>query len=70
LETEKNILEDLFSSVLLQFKKHHRFGNIKSYNLVIVLKIVYFDGKNPISLKLQSKFEIVIFSIIDLVFFV
>jgi len=28
-ETEKNILEDLFNSVLLQFKKHRPSGNLK-----------------------------------------
>jgi len=28
-ETEKNILQDLFSSVLSQFKKYHPSGNIK-----------------------------------------
>jgi len=28
-ETEKNILEDLFSAVLLQYKKYHPSGNLK-----------------------------------------
>jgi len=35
LETEKNILEDLFSSVLSQFKKYHPSGNLKFDNLGI-----------------------------------
>jgi len=34
-ETEKSILEDLFSSVLLLFKKYHPFGNLKFNNLSI-----------------------------------
>jgi len=34
-ETEKNILEDLFSSELSQFKKYHPFGNLKFNNLGI-----------------------------------
>jgi len=45
-ETEKNILEDLFSSVLSQFKKYRTFGNL---NFIIEpflkLKIWYFNGK-------------------------
>jgi len=31
--TEKNIFEDLFSSVLSQFKKYHPSENLKLYNL-------------------------------------
>jgi len=34
-ETEKNILEDLSSSVLLQFEKYHPSGNLKFNNLGI-----------------------------------
>jgi len=33
---KKNILEDLFSSVLSQFKKYHPSGNLKFYNLGII----------------------------------
>jgi len=36
LETEKIILEDLFSSVLSQFKKYHPSGNLKFNNLGIL----------------------------------
>jgi len=49
-------LEDLFSSVLSQFKKYHPSGNLKFYNLGILkkLKIAYFSEKIlPISLKLN-----------------
>jgi len=47
--TEKFILEDLFSSVLSQYKKYHPSGNLKFYNLDIFkkLKIAYFSEKNP-----------------------
>jgi len=34
-ETEKNILEHLFCSVLSQFKKCHPSGNLKHNNLVV-----------------------------------
>jgi len=34
-ETEKNILEDLFSSVLSKYKKYHPSGNLKFNNLGI-----------------------------------
>jgi len=34
-ETEKNILEDPFSSVLSHFKKYHPSGNLKFNNLGI-----------------------------------
>jgi len=34
-ETETFILEDLFNSVLLQFKKYHSSGNLKFNNLGI-----------------------------------
>jgi len=47
-ETEKNIKENLFSSVLSQFKKYHPSETL---NLLIwaffKLKISYFNGKNP-----------------------
>jgi len=45
----KIILEDLFGSVLSQFKKYHPSGNLKCNNLGIFskLKIAYFNGKNP-----------------------
>jgi len=36
LATEKNIFEDLFSSVLSQFKKYHPSGNLNLYNLGIL----------------------------------
>jgi len=35
LKTEKNILEDLFGSVLSEFKKYHLYRNIKFNNLGI-----------------------------------
>ena len=35
LETEINILEDLLSSVLSQFKRNHAAGNLKFNNLGI-----------------------------------
>jgi len=43
----KNILEDLFSSVLSQFKKYYPSGNLKFINLGIFqsLKISFFNGK-------------------------
>jgi len=34
-ETEKNLLEDLFSPVLSQFKQYHPTGNLKLSNLGI-----------------------------------
>jgi len=34
--TEKNILEELFSSVLSQFKKYYRSGNLIFHNLGIL----------------------------------
>jgi len=48
-ETGKNILDDLVSSVLPQFKKYHPSGNLKFINLGIYskLKISYFNGENP-----------------------
>jgi len=36
LATEKNILEDLFSLVLSQFKKYHPSGDLKFYDLGIL----------------------------------
>jgi len=39
LETEKKNLEDLFSSVLSQFKKYHPSGNLKFNNLGIFLSL-------------------------------
>jgi len=56
LETEKNILEDLLSSVLLQFKKYHPSGNLKFNNLGIFqsLQLRNLMGKIlRISLKLN-----------------
>jgi len=55
-ETDKIILEDLFSSVLSQFKKYHLSENIKFHNLVILqsLKLRKLVGKIlPISHKLN-----------------
>jgi len=55
-ETEKNILEDLLSSVLSKFKKYHPSGNLKFYNLDIFqsLKLRTLMGKIlPFSLKLN-----------------
>jgi len=42
---KKNILEDLFSSVLSQSKKYHSAGNLKFNTLGIFqcLKIAYFN---------------------------
>jgi len=47
--TEKNIFEDLFSSVLSQFKKYHPSGNLQFYNLGILksLKLRILMEKNP-----------------------
>jgi len=53
---EKNILEDLFSSVLSTFKKYHPSGNLKFNNLGIFqsLKLRNLMGKIlRISLKLN-----------------
>jgi len=53
---KKNILEDLFSSALSQFRQYHPSGNLKFNNLGIfkAYKIAYFNGKNlPISLRLN-----------------
>jgi len=46
---KKNILEDLLSSVLSQFKKYHLSGNLKFNNLGIFqsLKFRILMGKNP-----------------------
>jgi len=55
LETEKNILEVLFSSVLSQFNKYHPSGNLKFINSGIFqsLKFRILMGKIfSISLKL------------------
>ena len=55
-ETEKNILEDLFSSELSTFKKYHLSGNLKFDNLSIFqsLKLRDWMGKIlRISLKLN-----------------
>jgi len=54
--TEKNILEDLFSSALSQFKKYQPFGNLKFNYLGIFksLKLRTLMGKIlSISLKLN-----------------
>jgi len=37
---KKNILEDLFSSVLLQFKEYHPSGNLKFNNLPIFQSLI------------------------------
>jgi len=49
LGKRKIILEDLFSSVLSQFKKYHSSGNLKFNNLGSFLssKFRIFLGKNP-----------------------
>jgi len=55
-ETEKNILEHLFSLVLSQYKKYHPSGNLKFNNLSIFqsLKLRYLIGEIlRISLKLN-----------------
>jgi len=55
-ETEKKIIEDLFNSVLLLFKKYHSSGNLKFYNLVIFqsLKLrILVEKILPSSLKLN-----------------
>jgi len=46
-ETEKNILEVLFSSVLSKFKRYHPSGNLKFNNLGILqsLKVRNLIGK-------------------------
>jgi len=54
LSNRKNIFDDLFSSVLSQFKKYHPSGNLKFYNLGILksLKLRILVKKIlPISLK-------------------
>jgi len=56
LATEKNILEDLFSSLLSQSKKYHPSGNLKFNYLGIFqgLKLLILMGKILlISLKLN-----------------
>jgi len=55
-EQKKNMLEDLFSSVLSQFKKYHPSRNLKFNNLGIFqsLKLLNLIGKSlQISLKLN-----------------
>ena len=54
-QQKKNILEDLFSLVLSQFKKNHPSGNLKFYNLGILksLKLGILVKKILISLKLN-----------------
>jgi len=54
-QKKKNILEDLFSSVLSQFKKYHLSGNLNFNNLGIFqcLKLrISMEKFLPISLKL------------------
>jgi len=48
-ETELFILEDLFSSVFLQFKNYYPSEKLKIYNLGIFqsLKLRNLNGKNP-----------------------
>jgi len=56
LASEKNIFEDLSSSILFQFTKYHPSGNLKFYNLGILksLKLLILAKKIlPISLKLN-----------------
>jgi len=47
-QQKKNIFEDLFSSVLSQFKKYHPSGNLKFYNLGILksLKLRILEKKS------------------------
>jgi len=54
---KKNILENLFISVLSHFKKYHPSGNMKFNNLGIFskLKTSYFNGKKS-SIFFLSKF--------------
>jgi len=49
--TEKNILEDLFRSVLSEFKKYHPSGSLKFNYLGIFqsLKLRILMGKNPVN---------------------
>jgi len=56
LETEKNILEDLSSSVFLQFKKYNSSGNLfNNLGIFQSLKLrILLDKIFPISLKLNS----------------
>jgi len=51
LATEKFVLEDLFSSVLSQFKKYDRSGNLKFIYLGIFqsLKLRILIEKNPLN---------------------
>jgi len=55
-ETEKNVLEDLFSSVSSQFKKYHPSGNLK-FNYAGIfqnLKLrIFMEKILSISLKLK-----------------
>jgi len=56
VETEKNILEDLFSSVLSQIKKYHPSGNLKFNYLGIFQsskRLILKDKILSISLKLN-----------------
>jgi len=47
-ETENFIFEDLFSSVLSQFKKYRLSGNLKIDNFGVFRSFIsYFNGKNP-----------------------
>jgi len=57
-ETDKNVLEDLFRSVLSQFKKYHPSGNLKFNNLGIFksLKLRILTGKNPFNFS-EAKFH-------------
>jgi len=56
LETEKNILENLFSSILSQFKKYHPSGNLKfnnSSNCQSLKLRISMEKNPPNSLKLN-----------------
>jgi len=51
-----NILEDLFSSVLSEFKNYHPYGNLEFHNLNILQNLelrTFMEKVLPISLKLK-----------------
>jgi len=55
-ETEKNILEDLFSSVSSQFKNYYPSGNLKFNNLGISQNLkfrIFMEKIRSISLRLN-----------------
>jgi len=65
LSLEKSVLEDLFSSVLSQFKKYHSSENLKLNNVGIFpkLKIAYFNGKISFNSSL-AKFHSIYFGML------